>query len=81
MGKIPLVLIAVLCLLPSCSPRGAAQQGRPDFITPNDKYYITRIGKVPEIDEEDYELTIKGIYFCRMVTGRESGSVRIVLAR
>ncbi len=33
----------------------------PDFITPNDKYYITRIGDVPQIDAKTYRLKVTGL--------------------
>ena len=33
----------------------------PDFITENKDYFITRIGQVPDIDEETYELKITGL--------------------
>ncbi len=41
---------------------GSAGQGSdfPAFITANDDYYITRIGKVPKIDPDTYRLEIKG---------------------
>ena len=33
----------------------------PSFITANDDYYVTRIGKVPKIDAEKYRLEVKGL--------------------
>jgi DMSO/TMAO reductase YedYZ molybdopterin-dependent catalytic subunit len=33
----------------------------PDFITSNDDYYVTRIGALPTIEEEDYELSVTGL--------------------
>jgi DMSO/TMAO reductase YedYZ molybdopterin-dependent catalytic subunit len=35
--------------------------GYPDFITPNDQYYITRIGSVPQIDGATYKLNVTGL--------------------
>ena len=33
----------------------------PEFITPNDEYFVTRIGAVPEIQEDSYCLFITGL--------------------
>ncbi len=33
----------------------------PDFITSNEDYFVTRIGTVPEIDRDTYQLEIKGL--------------------
>ncbi|MFW9845941.1 MAG: molybdopterin-dependent oxidoreductase [Candidatus Thorarchaeota archaeon] len=33
----------------------------PDFITKNKDYYLTRIGDVPQIDRDTYELEIRGL--------------------
>ena len=38
-----------------------AGDGFPDFITSNDDYYITRIGKLPNIKESEYRLEITGL--------------------
>jgi hypothetical protein len=35
--------------------------GYPDFITPNDEYYVTRIGDVPEVDGQSYRLNVTGL--------------------
>jgi DMSO/TMAO reductase YedYZ molybdopterin-dependent catalytic subunit len=35
--------------------------GFPDFINPKNNYYVTRIGKVPDIDPEKYRLEITGL--------------------
>jgi len=37
-----------------------AQDGFPDFITSNDDYYVTRIGRVPKISADEYRLEITG---------------------
>ena len=37
------------------------ESGFPEFITPNDEYYVTRIGEVPRIDGEAYRLEISGL--------------------
>lgn len=57
--KTALLLIIVLTLA-ACS-KTETVEGFPEFITPNDKYYVTRIGKVPEIDPETYRLEITGL--------------------
>ena len=33
----------------------------PDFITSNDDYYVTRIGDLPILEAEDYELDVSGL--------------------
>ena len=33
----------------------------PDFITNNQDYYVTRIGSVPEINQESFTLSVSGI--------------------
>ncbi|MFH1313523.1 MAG: molybdopterin-dependent oxidoreductase [Candidatus Eisenbacteria bacterium] len=74
-----LVMIALVCLLPTCSPRRQARVDYPDFITANDEYYITRIGNVPEVVEEDYELTIRGhVAVARSLTLDELRSLEMV---
>ena len=46
----------------SCSgQQPVAEGGYPDFITSNEDYYVTRIGSVPEIDEETYRLKVSGL--------------------
>lgn len=37
-----------------------ADNGFPDFITGNEDYYVTRIGRLPEIDAEEYRLEVTG---------------------
>lgn len=37
-----------------------SQLGYPDFITPNEKYFDTRISEVPSIEAESYQLKISG---------------------
>jgi DMSO/TMAO reductase YedYZ molybdopterin-dependent catalytic subunit len=47
--------------LSSCYPNPPVTGEFPDFITENDDYFVTRIGSVPDIDEDTYELTITGL--------------------
>ena len=54
-SMVTVVLVAVL--LPLWSFAG----GFPDFITSNENYYITRIGKLPDIKESGYELEVTGL--------------------
>ena len=43
------------------NPDGSDQLGiYPDFITPNDKYFDTKIADIPSINEESYRLKISG---------------------
>ena len=39
----------------------AISDGFPSFITPTEEYYVTRIGKIPEIDPQSYQLKIEGL--------------------
>ncbi len=57
--KIALLLI-IMSTLSACTEK-RTEEGFPEFITPNDKYYVTRIGKVPEIDPDTYRLEITGL--------------------
>jgi hypothetical protein len=43
------------------SPFSAVGDEFPDFITSNEDYYVTRIGKVPEIDANEYRLEVAGL--------------------
>ncbi len=54
------LLIVIASTLAACA-KTKAEEGFPDFITPNNKYYVTRIGKVPEIDPETYRLEVTGL--------------------
>ncbi len=38
-----------------------AGDGFPDFITSNEDYYVTRIGKLPDVKESEYSLEITGL--------------------
>ncbi len=61
MRHVAAVLIACVCSSLACSPRAGQPAGYPDFITPNEEYFVTRIGDVPEINEEDYGLAVTGL--------------------
>ncbi len=39
----------------------ATPEGFPKFITPNDEYFVTRIGRVPEVDSKTFRLEISGL--------------------
>ncbi len=51
-----------LGMLLSCSSQqySLKEGGFPDFVTKAEDYYVTRIGKVPEIDPDSYVLEVKG---------------------
>jgi len=53
----------VLAALTACQSRDAAldRDGFPEFFTSAENYYVTRIGAVPEIDAETYQLEISGL--------------------
>jgi hypothetical protein len=51
-------LVLVLTFLPLSAFAGG---GFPDFITSNKDYYVTRIGKLPDIQESTYRLEITGL--------------------
>ena len=54
-----LPIIAVVCVaISSCSAPsdGIDEVGYPDFITSNEEYYVTRIGKIPNIGPDTYRL-------------------------
>jgi DMSO/TMAO reductase YedYZ molybdopterin-dependent catalytic subunit len=38
-----------------------SDQNFPDFFTKNEDYFVTRIGSVPNIDRETYQLEVKGV--------------------
>jgi DMSO/TMAO reductase YedYZ molybdopterin-dependent catalytic subunit len=57
LGLVPAIVAVLAC----CSPRVRREGPYPDFITPNEKYFITHIGEVPQIAEGDYSLSIKGL--------------------
>ena len=52
------VLVLTVTFLPLSAFAGG---GFPDFITSNKDYYITRIGKLPDIQESAYRLEITGL--------------------
>ena len=63
------LLLAMVSSMGSCetkdpdqeNPDGSDQLGiYPDFITPNDKYFDTRIADIPSINAESYRLKISG---------------------
>jgi len=58
-----LIIVALFIVVSSCSSPsdGVSGEGYPDFITTNDDYYVTRIGKIPEIDHETYRLEVTGL--------------------
>ena len=59
-----LPIIAVVCVaISSCSAPsdGIDEVGYPDFITSNEEYYVTRIGKIPNIDPDTYRLEVTGL--------------------
>ncbi len=57
------VCVIMAGMVAACHARSGLEEtgGYPDFITPNDKYYITRIGSVPEIDGTAYRLNVTGL--------------------
>ncbi len=60
MGKFKLVTVVVLAA--AFLPLSVFAGGQfPDFITSNEDYYITRIGKLPDIKESEYSLEITGL--------------------
>lgn len=54
-------LAAALMVSVSSAPSLFAQNDYPDFITANEDYYVTRIGRVPRIDPDKYRLMISGL--------------------
>ena len=56
-----LVSCIFLIFLIGCYPNPPAPGEFPDFITANEDYFVTRIGSVPDIDQETYELNIIGL--------------------
>jgi len=60
-----LITIVVAVLLISTNPWPSGQDdepsGFPDFFTKNEDYFVTRIGGVPEINRDTYQLEIKGL--------------------
>jgi DMSO/TMAO reductase YedYZ molybdopterin-dependent catalytic subunit len=64
MGKIVTLRIVILSMVligcAACADSAPAG-GFPEFFTPNDEYYVTRIGRVPTIDAETYRLEVTGL--------------------
>jgi len=60
-----ILTIAVVLILVSTIPNPRAQnltpRDFPDFYTKNEDYFITRIGSVPSINRDTYQLEIKGL--------------------
>jgi hypothetical protein len=57
-----IAVVAVLGTVACVTDRfGVKSDGFPDFVTSNENYYVTRIGDVPQIDEEEYTLEVKGL--------------------
>ena len=59
----PFIIIVLCVVISSCSAPAddMGESGYPDFITTNEDYYVTRIGKIPQIDPETYRLEVKGL--------------------
>ncbi len=55
------VILSGIFLVSECGTKKNRLGYYPDFITSNEDYYITWIGSVPEIDENSYMLTVKGL--------------------
>ena len=53
-----LATVLAITFLPLCS---FADDRFPDFITSNKDYYVTRIGKLPDIKEDKYRLEVTGL--------------------
>ncbi len=53
--------IALAAPLTLLSPALVLGSEFPDFFTKNEDYFITRIGKVPKIDANEYRLEVKGL--------------------
>ena len=56
-----LIVLFLMFLLSGCYPGPPVTGEFPDFITANEDYFVTRIGSVPFIDGETYELNITGL--------------------
>jgi hypothetical protein len=61
MKRYPFLFVFLLLLLSSILACEHSEAAFPDFITPNDEYYVTRIGGVPKIDAGEYRLEVKGL--------------------
>ena len=58
---ISVIMVGISMNMLVFNPVVEENSGYPDFITENSDYYVTRIGSVPEINEETYSLTISGL--------------------
>lgn len=58
---IGVVVASVLAISMNPLSLGQEENQFPDFITKNEDYFVTRIGSVPEIDRDTYELQITGL--------------------
>ena len=59
---LPLLLIVAVITIACATEKFAVKEsGFPDFITANNKYYVTRIGEIPQIDGSSYSLEVKGL--------------------
>ncbi|MFQ5833662.1 MAG: molybdopterin-dependent oxidoreductase [Candidatus Thorarchaeota archaeon] len=56
------VVVGIVITANPWSPApGTVSAEFPDFITKNEDYFVTRIGAVPDIDRDTYQLEIKGL--------------------
>jgi DMSO/TMAO reductase YedYZ molybdopterin-dependent catalytic subunit len=63
-GTLVTVVVAVTLVIgtnPWLLAPGEGSSDFPDFITSNEDYFVTRIGAVPEINRDTYQLEIKGL--------------------
>lgn len=62
-GALIIVAVVVAILIVVVPPQRpmVVSSGFPDFFTKNEDYFVTRIGSVPIIDRETYQLEIKGL--------------------
>jgi len=59
-GILIIGLVVVLNLIPDTNSSSYNLSNFPDFYTKTDDYYVTRIGTVPNIDGDNYELSVTG---------------------
>lgn len=55
-----IVTVVVIVSHPFSEP-GGEESGFPDFFTKNEDYFIYRLGSIPQINREDYQLRISGM--------------------
>ncbi|MHA2179684.1 MAG: molybdopterin-dependent oxidoreductase, partial [Candidatus Thorarchaeota archaeon] len=58
---IVVVVVSVSLIIIDPLSGGQSEEEFPDFITSNEDYFVTRIGTVPEIDRDTYQLEIMGL--------------------